>query len=208
MEAVQNEENPKFKNSAFLGLMKQLRDHEVTVEGDKMVPKEGVSARGINGWANEFQSTSSVKGKGRAMDPSMAFGGSSATFNSTTAQPMVSESLDEVLRSAEEEIDEYFRQENDAYIDYHNVPQVAERHPGLPAALQAQQAEWDRLQNDWSRFEATATGIRPISNYQFAQNNPYLHSQTRHHALHAQGAEMSLYEVRGFVVSLIDNSHR
>ncbi|KAI0812507.1 hypothetical protein BC629DRAFT_1473385 [Irpex lacteus] len=164
MEAVQNEENPKFKNSAFLGLMKQLRDHEVTVEGDKMVPKEGVSAQGING-------------KGRAVDPSMTFGGSSATFNSSTAQPMV-------LRSAEEEIDEYFRQENDA----------AERHPGLPAALQAQQAEWDRLQNDWSRFEATATGIRPISNYQFAQNNPYLHSQTRHHALHAQGAELSLYE--------------
>ena len=47
--------------------MQQLRDHEVTVEGDKMVPVDGVSSQGINGWASEFQASSDAKGKGKAV---------------------------------------------------------------------------------------------------------------------------------------------
>ena len=149
IQAVQHEQNPKFKKSAFLGLMQQIRDREVTVEG--------------------------------------------ATIQPTT----VSQPLAEALRSTEDDIDEYFRKENEAYVQYHNDPKVAERNSALPAALSAQNAEWDRLQNDWSRFEATATGLRPVANYQFAQNNPYLHSETsRHHLMHSQQPALSLYEVR------------
>ncbi|KAI0695451.1 hypothetical protein BC835DRAFT_1306007 [Cytidiella melzeri] len=194
IQAVQNEQNPKFQKSAFLGLMKQLRDGDVTVEGDKMVPKEGIQSEGINGWATDFQATSDVKGKGRAVErpiPS-AYGYHSSTVDliQVPQTPAVDESNG---MSAEDEIDAYFRQENDAYIKYHN-PQMAEQHPGLPSGLQAQTAEWDKLQDDWSKFEVTATGLRSVADYQFAQNNPYLNSEaTRHHSMHSYSSE-SLHE--------------
>lgn len=38
LERVSDNQTSKFKNSAFLGLMRQLADREIRVEGDKMVP--------------------------------------------------------------------------------------------------------------------------------------------------------------------------
>lgn len=38
LDRVSDNQTTKFKNSAFLGLMRQLADREVRVEGDKMVP--------------------------------------------------------------------------------------------------------------------------------------------------------------------------
>ncbi|KAI4733472.1 hypothetical protein E4T50_15974 [Aureobasidium sp. EXF-12298] len=38
LDRVSDNQTSKFKNSAFLGLMRQLADREVRVEGDKMVP--------------------------------------------------------------------------------------------------------------------------------------------------------------------------
>ncbi|KAI5212170.1 hypothetical protein E4T38_00782 [Aureobasidium subglaciale] len=38
LERVSDNQSSKFKNSAFLGLMRQLADREIRVEGDKMVP--------------------------------------------------------------------------------------------------------------------------------------------------------------------------
>ncbi|THV77421.1 hypothetical protein D6C78_01733 [Aureobasidium pullulans] len=43
LERVSDNQSSKFKNSAFLGLMRQLADREVRVEGDKMVPTNGSS---------------------------------------------------------------------------------------------------------------------------------------------------------------------
>ena len=37
LDKVKHESNPKFQNSNFLSLMRQLRDREVHVEGDKIV---------------------------------------------------------------------------------------------------------------------------------------------------------------------------
>ena len=163
-----------------------------------MVPVDGVSSQGINGWASEFQASSDAKGKGKAVERPSIVGGNPSLLNTATIQPTtVSQPLAEALRSTEDDIDEYFRKENEAYIQYHNDPKAAERNSAIPAALSAQNAEWDRLQNDWSRFEATATGLRPVANYQFSQNNPYLHSETsRHHLMHSQQPTLSLYEVR------------
>lgn len=64
IESVRDEQNPKFQNSQFMGLMKALRDREVVVEGDKMVGTTGAGA----GWASEFQNQTDIKGKGRAID--------------------------------------------------------------------------------------------------------------------------------------------
>lgn len=41
LHKVQNDHSDKFQNSQFLQLMRQLRDKEVTVEGDKLVDING-----------------------------------------------------------------------------------------------------------------------------------------------------------------------
>ncbi|KAI0341957.1 TPR-like protein [Trametopsis cervina] len=197
IDAVRNEQNPKFQQSAFLGLMKQLRDGEVTVEGDHMVPKEGVPTDGLNGWASEFRSSSDAKGKGKAIEhpsPAGAFGELGITPIVVRQSPVGGREM-ELGLTEEEEIDKYLREENDRYISYWNDSKPS-MHPGVPAAFQSQVAEWDQLQQDWTRFEATATGLRPMSNYQFVQNNPYMYGEasTRQHSLHSYQPELSLYE--------------
>ena len=200
IEAVRHEQNPKFQNSAFLGLMKQLRDREVVVEGNQMVPKEEAS-----GWASDFQSSVGTdmkgKGKGRAVDimdqpitSTMLPSGSSIPLQQSTATASEQrtdngDQVRESLLSVEEEIDAYFQQENDAYIGYWHGPTP-------PRSMTPKEnAEWGRLQRDWDSFEATATGIRPVANYQFQSNNPYvLGEASRHHMLHSQ-ERTSLYDV-------------
>ncbi|KDN51389.1 hypothetical protein K437DRAFT_290154 [Tilletiaria anomala UBC 951] len=68
----------------------------------------------------------------------------------------------------------------------------------------AQAAEWDRLQQDWDAWEATASGMqraygsqqgaqhnmRPALKYPFQQDNPYMSAATHHHAQHAEMPEM------------------
>ncbi|KAI5276543.1 hypothetical protein E4T47_00742 [Aureobasidium subglaciale] len=46
LERVSDNQSSKFKNSAFLGLMRQLADREIRVEGDKMVPTNMSDALG------------------------------------------------------------------------------------------------------------------------------------------------------------------
>ena len=203
IDAVKHEQNPKFQNSAFLGLMKQLRDREVVVEGNQMVPKEE-AATTASSWVADFQSSvpaADVKGKGRAVEifehpitssmlpeaPHMQ-----ADYHQpvSTSAPPVSD--DKVRESsslpAADEIDEYFRQENDAYVEYWRGPAPAQN-------VAPRTADWDRLQRDWDNFEATATGIRLMSNYQFQANNPYLLGETsRHHMMHSQERH-TLYDV-------------
>jgi hypothetical protein len=41
LDNLKHEENPKFQNSQFMGLMKQFRDREVTVDGNKIVENDG-----------------------------------------------------------------------------------------------------------------------------------------------------------------------
>ncbi|RHZ79596.1 hypothetical protein Glove_143g24 [Diversispora epigaea] len=54
IESVASETNPKFKNSTFMNFMKKLRDHEVCIEGNKVVEqKEPVSK--VDDWVNEFK---------------------------------------------------------------------------------------------------------------------------------------------------------
>lgn len=197
IDAVRDEQNPKFRNSAFLGFMKQLRDREVVLEGNKLVPRDATTtaptiSSGASSWTADFQTSVDVKGKGRAFD----FGGASVGAGQTPAISAnfgQARNAEDDLRSQttlglpamEEDIDAYFRAENDSYVDYwHGPTSEQQRGRGTPQ----QQREWDRLQRDWDRFEATATGIRPTANYQFQVNNPYLlgEASTRHHMMHSQ----------------------
>lgn len=45
LDKVKHDSNPKFQNSSFLSLMRQLRDREVHVEGDRIVNVSGLFMR-------------------------------------------------------------------------------------------------------------------------------------------------------------------
>lgn len=200
LETMKNEQNPKFKNSQFLGLMKQLRDREVVVEGNEMVENDHSA---MSGWANEFKPD--VKGKGKAIDESTRTNLGGLRFESRpTLDPAAidTSSLLDSLQASTSTVrptakqvdanDAYFRQDNENYMQYHN-----ESSSSRTAPLNQTPDFWDHLQADWDEFEATSTGIKPLVNYQFQAHNPYLSgesSRNRQHMLHLNGPQ-SFYEV-------------
>ncbi|KAH9858748.1 TPR-like protein [Lenzites betulinus] len=196
LDTVQGETNPKFKNSAFMGLMRQLRDREVVLEGNDLVQQDDLT---------RAQVTADAKGKGREMEipavaanvmqlPTLqrpAFG----ITNQSPGAPRLAGAAEDATVS-EDPNDAYFRQENEEYIAMQQASMSHARHADAARQLNPQAAEWDNLQHDWETFEATSTGIRPLSSYQFQSNNPYLHgeaSRTRNHLAHG-GIPDTLYE--------------
>ena len=172
LENVKDETNPKFQNSQFLGLMKQLRDGQMVVEGNQMVESDGRTS----------STKVDVKGKGRAIDH---------VLHSTLD---TQDSGHEPQSSFLDANDLYFQQENTDYIRYWNDLQVQPQNPT------EESLSWDYLQDDWENFEATATGIKAINHYQFQENNPYLlgdSTATRQHLLHTNGRQ-SVFEVCSF----------
>ena len=195
--------NAKFKNSEFLGLMRQLRDGEVVVDGDKMVPREEASP-------DAALSSSNVKGKGRAVEPALP--------SVMTARPNIHPGLhhEDAARQAsaapasaeahegyeESALDAYLRQDNEDYISMqegrHVAPASDLSYEWWSSPQRAEDADWGRLQRDWDSFEATVTGIRPLAHYQFQPHNPYVlgeASRTRHHAMHSD-ARNTIFDVR------------
>ncbi|KAL5528553.1 hypothetical protein ACEPAF_7689 [Sanghuangporus sanghuang] len=193
VETVKDEQNPKFKNSQFMRLMRDLRDGDVVVDGNEMVERSVVTSDGAT----------DVKGKGKeraagsiVIDPSMSTQRSIGAAHAQNA--LRSGEVADVGGPREEDPNEaYFQKENEEYIDYWN-------HASSQSAIQRQngtsqsfgpQNEWGALQESWDSFEATTWGIKPAAQYQFQPHNPYLNEeeiqQTRHHAMHLQ---RSLYE--------------
>lgn len=177
LDNLKHEENPKFQNSQFMGLMKQFRDREVVVDGNKIVENDG-RTRNVD-----------AKGKARAVVqvPRSSLPGVVPVFSSTMQQEgntvaLRQQSSDLDLRTEEQEDPNvaYFQRENEDFINYWNATPV-------PPATESKDARfWDKLQGDWDEFEAAA-GIKPVEVYQFQPNNPYLlgdSSRTRHHLKH------------------------
>ena len=197
VDAVKEENNPKFQNSAFLALMRQFRDKEMVIDGN-VVKARSSSMASMDGrpssvLAQDITTLSDLKGKGKAS----AERGWVDTIQGTARKSVhfrypeyLVEDLDsEKINDAE---DKYWRQENEDYQKYWNSPLHAEIFRSAP--------DWDRLQNDWDRFEATATGIKPVSVYQFQPSNPYLigDTSTRNHRIHTQ--QVNTNEVRSVVL--------
>lgn len=218
--------------------MQQLRDREITIEGNKMVPSTGDAT----GWANDFQKETHFKGKGKAVEgdifnvPTRTLEGrldsrrayrslvrgidDSQLTRPTIPADMLSRmerpqmDYDPQYRSmvqspatasqslaapdtvtTQDRDDAYFDQENAKYAQYWTAHHSEPAQHAMPGATQS--AEWDRMQREWELFEANATGIKPVDNYQFQTNNPYLlgeHSRTRQHMMHLNGPQ-SFYEV-------------
>ncbi|KAH9831276.1 TPR-like protein [Rhodofomes roseus] len=187
--------NAKFKNSEFLGLMRQLRDGNVVVDGDKMVLREEASP-------NAALSSTDVKGKGRAIEPTIMHSApgmgtlqdARPIGHEEGLRPVYTERPSDQLHGDYQEspIDAYLRQENEEYIrmqqEHDTVPAPDTRYEWWNTSQRPQDADWGRLQRDWDSFEATVTGIRPLAHYQFQPHNPYVlgeASSTHHHAMHS-----------------------
>jgi peroxin-5 len=183
LETVSEEQNPKFKNSQFMNLMRQLRDHDAVVEGNDMIFKSE-SAFGVE--------RIDVKGKGKAVD----FALPPTTVPHHGAEPLMMEQKWVGQQPSVVDPNEaYFNEENAGYARYWNA------HHARPEQEQHEHPDWGRLQSDWDAFEATTTGVRPVGlhGYQFQTGNPYLQrdrsvAQTHHHAFHDQRPQ-SFFEV-------------
>jgi peroxin-5 len=191
VDAVKGETNPKFKNSAFLSFMRQVRDKEVVVEGNDMVP------------TSEAATTTSSEAQSRSVNAPMRTGLQhwpvADTTQYTTALSQRRKSVhfkstyDTMPLMGEDEEDAYWETENRSYATYWGEAAMSNGVPSTrmivpPLQEQGPQGkEWDTLQRSWDQWEATATGVKRVYEYQFQQNNPYLVGQsstTRHHMIH------------------------
>lgn len=162
LEALEHETRPKFRNSQFMGLMRQLRDGQVVVQDGEMVPASE---------ARPTVETASDKGKAKAVPGQPLQRRKSVHFDSADPSSLATE------------------QESDDAFDnaglFYDVYDRTRRSVAMPTA---QTNEWAQLQEDWDAFEATASGIKPVKpqRYRFQKNNPYL-AGTRTHEMHRHG---------------------
>ena len=203
VDALREEQNPKFKNSQFMGLMRSLADKTSVVEGTDIVSVSSISE-------NTISTSVDMKGKGkeRADTTTTTFFGQRVPYSANGGMaPSVLPTLlseiqarrseaaitSDVTQDSYDEVYEYFKQDNEDYIAYQ---QTASRVPATnDQGLwddSSQQYEWDKLQEEWDAWEANAVGVRKMSNYQFAAENPYLlGSSTRAHDIHSSFDQVS-----------------
>ncbi|KDN46232.1 hypothetical protein RSAG8_04459, partial [Rhizoctonia solani AG-8 WAC10335] len=170
LSALQHETRPKFQNSQFMGLMRQLRDGEMVVQDGEMVP------------ASEARPAEPAldKGKGKAVEG----GGIWSTEYST---PLLQRRKSVHFEPGSEEAQR--TEQEDAFDNADVFYDIYNREHQAANVADPQKDEWSQLQSDWDSFEATASGIKPVQlrTYQFQNNNPYL-GETRTHAMHRHGA--------------------
>lgn len=189
VQSVDHETNPKFANSQFLGLMKQLRDRKAIVEGNDIV---AASPEG-----QMWQTHTDFKGKGKAVPFSPTtthdLGASQSHVSSSVLRP--SEQATPI--ESEDANDAYFRQDNEDYIDYWKA-----HHAPVPSIVTPSE-DWQQLHHDWETFGATATGVKRIVEYQFQPRNPYLLGEQSHnHVMHGGSMERRSFSEVGITGTL------
>ena len=157
LDTVKAETNPKFKDSTFISLMRQLRDREVVVEGNQFVSSTGQIMPVPN---------TDIKGKAKATYSSVGYSLRS-TVNATPFGTHTEQS-DPGQTMEKTEDDLFWERENAEYAKFCSNAQ------GLGPAPIANSESWYDLQESWDNFEATTYGIRPVKLYQFQRDNPYL----------------------------------
>ena len=222
VEALREEQNPKFKNSQFMGLMRSLADRTSVVEGNDIVLTPSVltdttlSSTDVKGKGKERVGTASDFGRTTQVHPSANVGATSvgqpSLSSHTEGQARNSTIASEVTQDSHDEVYEYFKQENEEYIAYQ---WAASRVTATDAQGlwddRSGQYEWDKLQDEWDAWEVNAVGVRKMSNYQFAAENPYLAgSSTRVHDMHSSFDQVSapIMRITGSVAVTLDCGDR
>lgn len=163
--------------------MKQLRDRTAIVQGNDIIsaPPDWQIGQG------HTAPVADPKGKGKAIPSfvTVTQGPGASQLQAPSSTLRMTEQ-DVNIGSEEDENMAYFLQDNEDYANYWKA-----HHTFVPSEV-APSPEWQQLQRDWERFEATSTGIRPILGYQFQQGNPYLLGERSYnHTMHAQAGSFS-----------------
>lgn len=162
LDSLRNESNEKFKKSAFMDLMRQVRDHEMIVEGNDMIPASEaiISAQPLSYEA---------KGKMRAYEPGQPIlqRRKSVHFDQMTGEPPLA-SMDDFQDWDQAELEEEVTSSHRSKM--HRI-----------GIIEAQEAEWARLQEDWDQWDATSTGfaerVSEGARYEFQRGNPYMNRE-------------------------------
>lgn len=178
LDSLKGEENPKFQKSEFMQFMRQIRDKEMVIEGDQMVPASSSSTSQL-ATIEATKATASVSSARPILSS-----GPTAHVRSMSIEnwPMKSVHFDPITKSVQEpeqtedlsEDDAYWEAENRDYRDYW---EKARSLPSTSATtITPQQMEWDSLQESWDSWEATSTGLKPViaPSYRFQTSNPYV----------------------------------
>ncbi|CCA66374.1 related to peroxisomal targeting signal receptor [Serendipita indica DSM 11827] len=180
IETLKDETNPKFKQSAFMGFMRQIRDREMVVEGDKIVPASEATAIVTTATDLSAATTTTVRGRHASASPTLRdregsvdnWPMKSVHFNPVTETSSIVNQPDEMS-----EEDAYWQAENRDYKDYWDKAAALPSASTIdPLAESAQQREWGELQESWDSWEATSSGVRQVAapTYGFQTNNPYV----------------------------------
>lgn len=172
VDNLKDESNEKFKNSAFLGFMRQVRDKELVVDGNEFVPSSSMSAVDSQ---QQSSIPSSLKGKGVLRDPS-----------SSTDQPVLLERRKSVhFESGGSFMDDWDTQQGE---EVQREASSSSRQATGPNYFALQEAEWANLQQDWDAWDATVNGYQrmglPDSDSQFAEGERARRMYTEHQAAH------------------------
>jgi peroxin-5 len=192
VQSVDHETNPKFANSQFLGLMKQLRDRKAIVEGNDIV-----AAFPEGQMRHTHTISADLKGKGKAVPFSPTPIHDLGVSQSHVPSPVLCPSEQATPIESEDANDAYFRQDNEDYIDYWK----AHHAPVSPLVTSSQ--DWQQLHHDWEMFEATTTGVKRLAEYQFQPGNPYLLGERSHnHVMHDVSMQRHSFSEVGSALSL------
>ncbi|EJD35295.1 TPR-like protein [Auricularia subglabra TFB-10046 SS5] len=184
LDAVKTDTSEKFAQSEFLGFMRQLRDRELVVDGDRVVERAAQAESAGQG------ATRSPPGV--TLTPqSVGVGLVGIMHENRTGQP-------HAQHEQESQLDRELAQDNVDFMRYWADARTETlSRPVQPSAgwVDPLTGQWDMLQREWDAFEATAAGVRPVSPaYAFQADNPYLRGESsqslrhRHHAMHGASA--------------------
>jgi peroxin-5 len=160
-----------------MGFMRQLRDKEMVVDGDQIVPSSEATTTTTSSTAVHHEvSNSTTFPASQIRDRTMSsedWPMKSVHFDPTITTTTKWDQASPVEEMSEE--DAYWQAENRDYRDYWDKAATLPLQTALPATKTAQQREWGQLQDSWDAWEATATGVKQTvtGHYPFQTNNPY-----------------------------------
>ncbi|KAJ3043982.1 hypothetical protein HDV00_003509 [Rhizophlyctis rosea] len=190
LNSVEASENPKMKSSKFMGFMKQLRDREVAIEGNKVVEQKEAYGQASDwatefgaklnpaSWAEEFGAADTARGEQNGSDWAAQFAKKDWASEFMGQDPLSREWKEEFEARTAELGDENQIDMDRAYNEIFGGQDWAKEYDlKMKSALDGQEVDWTALEKEWERA-AAGTAYRASSprydTYEFTPNNPFL----------------------------------
>lgn len=164
LDAVKDQDDPKFRNSSFIQFMKHLRDEKVKIEGNALVENSVVATS--EDWSNDFAQKEKLGGN----DWSQEF----QQLNPESSADWSNEFQNSAKPAADDWVQEFQQQESNDWTSQYlqNVDHLTQ----LP-----QDEEWRQMERDWLKQDEDHFGLgyrvgllERHEEYPFATKNPYL----------------------------------